>query len=239
EQPGTYVLPPITLPTFDPEHGVYRHISTEKLQLTAAGTARSDARATRDKAPPDEHPEPSEPREESWPVIRSHSALLRAQTPLASRAFYPWALSFAPLIWLSTLLLPRAWTRIRSRGGESEERTALRSARKRLNEAESALAAHDPRRFHADVASALSITLEARLGEPISGLTHGELKQKLRELGMNDRLSTALCDVLDQCDFARFSSAAVSDADMQGLLARAEHLWSDVAAFSPARRVTS
>jgi hypothetical protein len=161
---------------------------------------------------------------------------LRAETPLASHAFYPWALCFAPLLWLSTLLVPRAWTSIRARGGESSERTALRDARKRMSGAESALAAHDPKRFHADVASALSTTLEARLGEPISGLTLGELKQTLRERGMDEQLSSALCDVLAQCDFARFSSAAVSDADMQGLLAQAQHLWSDVAAFSPAAR---
>jgi hypothetical protein len=160
---------------------------------------------------------------------------LRAETPLASRGFYPWALLFTPLLWFGSWLVPATWSRIRMRGGsESVERAALRAARKRLNDAESALAAHDARRFHADVASALQTTLEARLGEAISGLTRGELLSTLKARGMSDSLSSALCDVLAQCDFARFSSAAVSDADMHGLLARVEQLWSDVAAFSPA-----
>jgi hypothetical protein len=39
--------------------------------------------------------------------------------------------------------------------------------------------------------------------------------------------------VLAQCDFARFSSASVSDADMQKSLARSEQLWSELEAFTP------
>jgi hypothetical protein len=157
-------------------------------------------------------------------------------TPLAARSFYPLALVALPLCWLASLLLPVAWARMRARGGESVERAALRDARRRLAAAEGALAAQDARRFHADIASALQTTLEARLGEPVSGLTQNALRSRLVERGMPDKLSAALCELLAQCDFARFSSAAVSEADMQGLLARAEHLWSDVAAFSPAGR---
>jgi hypothetical protein len=44
-----------------------------------------------------------------------------------------------------------------------------------------------------------------------------------------------VCEVLATCDFARFSSASVSDADMRNTLARAEHLQSDLASFSPAK----
>jgi hypothetical protein len=234
EGPGTYTLPAVSVATFDPEHGGYRRLSSETLTLVAAGAARSDA--TKTVAAADDHPGGSGPPEEVWPALRSHSELLRAQTPLAAHGFYPWALLFAPLLWVGTWLVPAAWARVRLRGGESQERAALRGARKRLSAAESALEAHDARRFHADVASALQTTLEARLGETLSGLTRAELLAKLKERGMSDALSGALCDVLAQCDFARFSSAAVSDADMQGLLARAEHLWSDVAAFSPAAR---
>jgi hypothetical protein len=233
EAPGTYTLPAVSVATFDPEHGGYRRISSEPLTLVAAGAARSDATKT---AASDDHPAGSGSQDEVWPSLRAHSELSRAQTPLAARGFYPWALLFAPLLWVGTWLLPAAWARVRRRGGESVERVALRGARKRLSEAERALVAHDARRFHADVASALQTTLEARLSETLSGLTRAELLAKLKERGMSDALSGALCDVLAQCDFARFSSASVSDADMQGLLARAEHLWSDVAAFSPAVR---
>lgn len=233
EAPGTYTLPELSIATFDPEHASYRTIHTEKLTLVAAGSARADA-TTKAQAS-DDHPSSAGQQDEVWPAVRAHSELLRAQTPLASRGFYPWALLFTPLLWFGSWFVPATWSRIRSRGGqESVERAALRAARKRLSGAESALAAHDARRFHADVASALQTTLEARLGEAISGLTRGELLATLKERGMSDSLSGALCDVLAQCDFARFSSAAVSDADMQGLLARAEQLWSDVAAFSPA-----
>lgn len=239
EAPGSYTIPALSVNTFDPETDAYKRISSEKLTLTAAGTAHANAATasgknspgagadTADTNEPNEHPE-------TWPPPRPHSELARPETPLAARSFYPLALLVWPLLWLASLLLPLAWTQLRARGGESVERAALRHARKRLAAAEGALAAQDARRFHADVANALQTTLEARLGEPVSGLTQTELGRRLVERGMPEKLSAALCELLAQCDFARFSSAAVSEADMQGLLARAEHVWSDVAAFSPA-----
>jgi hypothetical protein len=236
EAPGSYTIPALSVNTFDPDTHNYKRISSDKLTLTAAGAARASALAAAGKAAPGEdHSDATDPNEHAgtWPPVRSHSELSRPETPLAARSFYPLALLALPLCWLATLLLPAAWARVRARGGESVERAALRDARRRLAAAEGALAAQDARRFHADIASALQTTLEARLGEPVSGLTQNALRSHLVERGMPEQLSAALCELLAQCDFARFSSASVSEADMQGLLARAEHLWSDVAAFSP------
>jgi hypothetical protein len=46
-------------------------------------------------------------------------------------------------------------------------------------------------------------------------------------------LTAQLSQVLTHCDFARFSSASVSPADMQHLQTQAERLWSEVASFQP------
>ena len=232
EAPGTYTLPELSIATFDPEHAQLSHHPHREADARGGGCG---ARRRHDESPCERRSSQQRRAGRGLAGRTRSTALLRAETPLASRGFYPWALLFTPLLWFGTWLVPATWSRIRMRGGsESVERAAVRAARKRLSDAEGALAAHDARRFHADVASALQTTLEARLGEAISGLTRAELLAKLKERGMSDSLSGALCEVLAQCDFARFSSAAVSDTDMQGLLARAEHLWSDVAAFSPA-----
>jgi hypothetical protein len=235
EAPGTYVLPALTLETFDPQTHSYKRVTSDKLTLSAAGAARANAAATPNKTAPDEERADGEANErnETWPPLRPHSALARRETHLADRAFYPFLLWLFPLVWLGSLLLPAALARARARGGDSAERAALRDARRRLAEAEGALAASDARRFHADIAAALQTTLESRLGEPVSGLTQNQLRSKLVERGMPDKLSAALCELLAQCDFARFSSAAVSSSDMQGLLSRAQLVWSDVATFSP------
>ena len=237
EAPGKYTLPALALDTFDPQTGRYKRVSSDRLTLTAAGAARASAAAPGKPGPAEERSDGDDGNAAAtWPPLRSNSELQRPQARLADNPYYPLLLLLFPSVWLATLLLPAAVARLRSRGGESAERAALRDARKRLASAQSALAAQDARRFHADVASALQTTLEARLGEPVSGLTQNQLRSKLVERGMPDKLSGALCDVLAQCDFARFSSAAVSPDDMQGLLSRAQHVWSDVAEFSPAAK---
>ncbi len=136
-----------------------------------------------------------------------------------------------PLLWLASVLTPIAMARFRARGGESKERAALQTSKQRLSEAARALEQSDARKFHAQVAAALSVSVEAKLGEPISGLTQSELKARLVAHGLTDALVQGLCDVLAQCDFARFSSANVPIDDMQTLLARATHLRSDVMSF--------
>jgi hypothetical protein len=234
ERPGTFTIPPLTLHTFDPETRTYKRIASEKLTLTAAGAARSAVTTPSKPAAGDDVADAdSREHEEAWPPLRPHSQLLRRETPLASRGFYALLLLFWPVLWIGSVLGPVAWARLRARGGESGERQALRKARSRLKTAESALAARDSRRFHAEVASALMATLELRLGEGVTGLTQNELRTRLSQRGLSEELSRAVCEVLAQCDFARFSSAPVSEVDMQRLLARAEHLVTDLSAFSP------
>jgi hypothetical protein len=235
QAPGTYQIPALTLDTFDPAHATYKRISSERLTLTAAGAAPAGVATNRganegsDVADSSDKPEP-------WPPLRAHSELKRPETPLASRTFFPWAMLALPLIWLGSVLGPLAWAQVlKARGETSAEQLALRSARQRIHDAQRALDANDARRFHADIAAALNTTLEARLGEAVTGLTQNELRHRLSAHGMPESLSKGVCEVLATCDFARFSSASVSDADMRNTLARAEHLQSDLASFSPAK----
>ncbi|HTU59041.1 MAG TPA: hypothetical protein VMF89_11420, partial [Polyangiales bacterium] len=110
---------------------------------------------------------------------------------------------------------------------------ALKNSQKRLDLAQKALNGQDAKRFHAEIAAALSAALEARLGENVTGLTQPQLQRLLKERGMPPLLTAQLSHVLTHCDFARFSSASVSSADMQHLQTQAERLWSEVASFQP------
>lgn len=234
--PGTYTLPPIAIDTFDPASGKYKRIRSESVTLTAAGSAPAGALA----AQPNEEPESAEPSSvgdsddlpESWPPLRANSALSRAGSKVADHAFYTLLLLLFPVLWLSVSFGPTALARLRDRGRGGPEQIALQKARDRLVAAEKALASQDPKRFHAEIAAALNATLEVRLGENVSGLTQNQLRSRLAELGMSEQLTGQVCGVLSHCDFARFSSASVSAADMQRLLAQAETLQSQVADFT-------
>ena len=75
--------------------------------------------------------------------------------------------------------------------------------------------------------------LAARLHEPVTGLTQTELRALLAERGLPDDLGKRILNVLSECDFARFSSSAVSESEMHHRLALVENFWPDLASFSP------
>jgi len=233
QQPGAYNLPALTLDTFDPASGTYKRISSEPLTLTAAGAAPAGSIPTTPDDKPNARGEDADERNEAWPPLHVHSALSRAQTPLSAHGYYPLLLLLWPLLWLSVSFGPSALSRLRSRGQGTAEQLALRTSHQRLKRAGDAQSGNDPRLFHAEIAAALNTALEARLGENVSGLTQSQLRRRLAELGVADKLSADVCEVLSQCDFARFSSAAVSADEMQRILARAEHVWEALASFSP------
>jgi len=232
--PGSYQLPAVSVDTFDPATGAYRRISSESLTLTAAGSAPAGSVDLKAEEPEAEEQSGAEPGLE-WPPLRTRTELARPKPALASHTYYPILLLVFPLLWLFVAFGPSTLARLRARGSGGAEQIALKNAQRRLGDAQKALKNQDGKRFHADVAAALNAALEARLGENVTGLTQHQLRNILVERGMPSQLTLQLGEVLAQCDFARFSSASVSEPDMQRLLAQAEQLWSEVASFAPDR----
>lgn len=229
--PGAYTIPPLEFNSFDPATQSYQRVKSAPLSLTAAGNARPETSATQEPLQPagDDAAGNEAP---NWPPIRPTSELARARTPIASRTFYPLALAVLPLIWLGAVFAP-SLRRLRSSGATDPDRLALARADKRLASAKEALRAHDARKFHAELAAALLGLLAARLHEPVTGLTQTELRALFARRGLPDALGTRVLNVLSGCDFARFSSSAVTEADVQQRLAQVENLWPQLTAFAP------
>jgi hypothetical protein len=230
--PGTYTIPPVQLEFFDPQSQSYKRVVSAPLTLTAAGNARAAAPA---------EPTPSQAAqdtavagdEESWPPFRTHAAFARKQSKLADEPAYGWGLAAAPLLWLLSISVPALQRRVRERRQRGGPREALRVARTKLAQAKAGLAANDAKRFHAELAAALHTALDARLSVVAAGLTRPQLRAALDAHGVPDGATRELLDVLERCDFARFSSAAVSAQDMQALLARGSSLVDGLARSAP------
>jgi hypothetical protein len=229
--PGVYTIPPLEFNGFDPATQSYQRVRSAPLTLTAAGNARPEVSATQEplQAPDEDEAGGEAP---SWPTIRPVAELSRARTPIASRAFYPFALAVLPLIWLGAVLAP-SLRRLRASDAADSDRLALAQADKRLASARDALTARDVRRFHSELAAALLGLLAARLREPVTAATQTELRASFTARGLPDALGQRVLAVLAECDFARFSASAVSEADMRQRLAQVETIWPELAAFSP------
>jgi hypothetical protein len=168
----------------------------------------------------------------SWPPIRPMAELRRGRSNLASNTLYSIALAVLPLLWLGAVIAP-SLRRLRTSDAADGERLALAQAEKRLASAKAAMAGNDPRRFHSELAASLLSLISARLHEPVAGATQTELRALLAKRGLPEATAQRLLGVLSECDFARFSASAVSEADMQRRWTEAETLWPELAAFSP------
>ena len=81
--------------------------------------------------------------------------------------------------------------------------------------------------------SKLVVGAKRRLGEPVSGMTHEELRSVLRGRGMEEDLVRRVLDELESCDFARFSSAGGSASEMDACLGRVRGLLDAIDGFRP------
>ena len=211
KQPGRIQIPALTLATFDPAQGRYETLRSEPLVLEAvgqavAGTAPAPAPGSEPEAAPDQEPSPdTEADKHQWAEIRTQSALTRDYSRVVDQPWFGWVLALPGLFWLSAVSAGAARRRLAARGDQGPAR-ALREAEQRMAQADAAAAAGDSSRFHALAAAALLGALEARLGEPLSGYTRTQLRERLAERGVPQPTSQELLSALERTEFARFGS---------------------------------
>jgi hypothetical protein len=144
-----------------------------------------------------------------------YSALTRGEVPVRDRAWFTWLLALPPFLFL-LFLLGTALTRRSARRGA----TAAAIQHRLIDSARSALRANDPRTFYDRIVASLVHALDARLGTPVSGLPHTELRGKLRAAGFDEDLEQRVINELEGADFARFSASGVSEEEMDRCLQR-------------------
>ena len=103
-----------------------------------------------------------------------------------------------------------------------EERSTTAGAvqRKLLRSAQSALEASDPREFYDRIVASIVNALDVRLGEPVGGMPHAALRNRLRQEGFDDDLIERLVNELEGADFARFAASGVDRDEMDRCLQR-------------------
>jgi hypothetical protein len=214
---GTFTVPSVAFPYFDPESHRYEVSRTPPLTFTVVpgpGPGPGPGAATPSPAVPSAGlPPDAGPRNVlSAGGLRPPrvAAALLPPTPALHRSRWFLGALAAPLLLLLGVLAGAAWAR-RSRAVDAGtlRKQQARAARKRLAAAEK-LVSGAGETFYAEVERALGSFLESRLGEPVQGLTRGPLEQKLRAAGATDAHVAAVLQVLDTCEMGRFAPGAVS-----------------------------
>jgi len=209
EVPGEHSIPPIQIQFFDPETEKYGSATTPALSFTSSGSAN---RSQTSIEPVDRQPAPDTAM---FGPIRMYSALTRGNTPVRHQRWFAWLLAFPPLLFVLVLLGAAAARR-------RERRSATTGAvqRQLLRSADHALHANDPRLFYDRIVASIIHALDSRLGEPVGGLPHGQLRMRLIAQRFDDDLVQRVINELEGADFARFAASGVSEGEMVRCLQR-------------------
>lgn len=205
QQTGTFVLPALTVPFFDPESRKYDEMRVDEITIKVnpgAGGANVG-------------PNPTVPMGLDGPKnqliaggLKSLRHTAHFVAPSASFTAQRWFLPLA-LAPLGLTLLMGAFLFARGALGaetpESLKKKQARAARKRLAAAEKLLKTGSTANFYAEVERALTSFMSAKLGTPVTGLVRADLVTKLTEAGIGEAERTRIVAVLETCDLGRYA----------------------------------
>ena len=208
---GKYVLGAVRIAYFDPQAKAYRTLSAGPFEFSATGSTRSAplVEATGLK------------------VLGSDIRYIKADAA---------ALAVAPLAapWWPNLLYPAALAlvggafafraherRLRSDRGYARRRRSSRLVRSRLRQAETMLKRKDEKGFHAALAQAVMGYVGDRHDIDAQAMTREQLRTELERLAVAPEAAAAVLEVIEQCDYARFSPGLVTVKDPRLLFRKA------------------
>ncbi|MET0400991.1 MAG: BatD family protein [Cystobacter sp.] len=210
QRTGTFSLPALEFPYFDPKKGRYEVASTQPLEIIVepgAGGATA--------GPSSPSASPADAAAEPKNVLTAGGLRpLRYQARFEAPAAAVWQRPFflpAVLAPVGLMLALGLGGLMRGRMSEQDEgsrnRKRARAARKQLAEAEK-LREGNSSAFYGEVEKALLNFLAARLHVPVGGLTRDALDAKLTEAGVEEARRQRVRFVLEACDTGRFAPGA-------------------------------
>ena len=214
QRTGTFTLPVLEFPYFDPKSGRYEVSRTSPVEITVepgAGTAASTPAAPATPM--------ADAESEQKNVLAAHGLRpLRYQARFQEPAAAVWQRPSYVTALLSPLgllvvggLVGLVRGRLKNPDEGSRSRQRARAARKRLAEAEK-LRAGSSSAFYGEVEKAVLHFLEARLHAPVGGLTRDALDAKLAEANVSPERRQRVRFVLESCDAGRFAPGSESAA---------------------------
>jgi hypothetical protein len=208
QRTGTFTLPALEFPYFDPKTGRYEVSRTEPVEIVVEPGAGGVASAPVAASPTQLADAAAEQKNVlTAGGLRPLRHQARFEAPSAAvwqRPFFvPAVLSPVGLMFALGLVgLVRG--RMSNPDESSRNRQRARAARKRLAEAEK-LREGSSSAFYGEVEKAVLNFLEARLHVPVGGLTHDALDAKLAEAGVDAGRRQRVRFVLESCDAGRFA----------------------------------
>lgn len=222
QRTGTFTLPAARVRYFDPATAAWQTSAVDALTFTVRPGANG---ATATGTASGEGPGGDGPKNQlvggGLRALRHTARFAAPGAPLWAR---PWflPLAVAPLGLGVLLLLGGA---LRERLGrvtpEGQRKLQERAARARLSRAHKLAKSGKPADFYAEVERALTGFLEAKVGEPLIGLTRADLAARLEAHGVPESARQRIDAVLDSCALGRYAPGMADPSSRQHALSDA------------------
>jgi hypothetical protein len=209
---GDYTIPPITYSYFNTSSGKYEKLRTEEFHIHARKSTELNTGIT---VYGGVSKEDVKYLGKDIRFIKSEARKLSKSsgTLLSKRSFINmYALAF--LIFLIVLFLRREHVKRNSDLSLVRNRKAGKVAVKKLHSASMCLKNDQKDKFYEEILKALWGYLSDKLNIPVSELNRNNALVALSEKGIDEERLKNLVNILDTCEFARYSSSA-SDAEAE------------------------
>ncbi len=130
--------------------------------------------------------------------------------------------SLPVLLLAGTVLLRRRREKLLADVGYARARGAARVARKRLAKAKALAQVQCAGEFYAEVYQVLTSYIADKLNISPHGLTTESIAELLRQRAADDKLVADVSRVIEECDFARFAPASLTQQDIDRSLEQVE-----------------
>jgi hypothetical protein len=210
QRTGTFTLPALEFPYFDPRRREYDVTRTDPVTVTV----EAGAGGVTSTGP---QPTPTHDAANEQKNVLSASGLrpLRYQARFMAPSRVLWEQAFflpavlGPVgLLFGVMLLGQARERFFTQTEAGRNKQQARAARKRLAAAEKLVGEGSTSAFYAEVEKALTGFLEARLHTPVVGLTREVLDEKMAAAGVAPERRSRALFVLEACDMGRFGGGA-------------------------------
>ncbi len=222
QQTGTFTLPGLAFPFFNPETQKYEVSRTDPITLVVTpGAGGTTALSRNGPAVAGEGPAKNVLTAGGLRSLRHAAAFQPKAEPAWRRPFFLPALLSPVGLWLTLSIVGLVRSRLSQEDDASRKSKQAREARRRLAAAEKLKAKGKADAFFGEVEKALLQFLEAKLGIPVGGLRREDLTAQLTQAGVAEEQRARLIAVLDDCDVGRFAPGAAGPEARDRVLAAA------------------
>jgi hypothetical protein len=219
-------LPPVSFSFFDPDAKAYRTLAQPAIKLvvrTGSGTPAPIVAVGKHPSPDS----PAPPQRDIVPLKQRMGSLAQIGVPLVQQ---PWflALQSAPVLaWLAALIWRKRADSLANNPRRRRQRQVAQVVRQGVHDLRKLAAQNNSDQFFAVMFRLLQEQIGERLDLPATSITEAVVNEKLRPRGVGDSTTTALHELFQTCNLARYAPVKTTQ-ELTALTSKLESVLRDV-----------